>query len=127
MKPVLSLIAATLMSCSALKPGCLIQDQGVQIVSSTIVSQLQCSNSAAVQSDILAAFDKLNLCPANQAKQGPLANLVCPSVTKYVASIISTGIVPAAWGCSGSNIQTALQSALLTACQQLPMAPKTHH
>lgn len=124
MKHLLMLLALvlSLCSCSSFQVGCIAQNQGSQLVSSVIVAQLHCSNSAQVEADVLVMAKKLSLCSAD-VKGGPVASLVCPAVSKIAANFFSSKVVPASWGCQTSNIQVGLQAAIQAACQQLPLAP----
>ena len=115
---VIVLALCFMSACSTLKPGCIVQNQGTAVVTGVIVAQLQCSNVAVVQADVLAAFEKLNLCPA--AKTGPIADSICPAVTQMAVGFLADQAIPASWGCSAANAKAALASAVEAACKKLP-------
>lgn len=100
-----------------------------------------CSNTAQMQTDIQALWDKANLCTAAavqaDAKKalvahrafvaahplggklkaaGPIADIVCPIVVNSVDGLIGSK-APASWQCTGS---TSIDTALTAACDLLP-------
>lgn len=117
---IASVVITLFSGCSLLQPGCIVQNQGTALVSGVIVAQLQCANTAVVQADVLAAFQKLNICPASDSKKGPVANAVCPAVSQLAVGFLKDNVVPATWGCTSANATAALANAITTACQKLP-------
>lgn len=115
------LLVLLLASCTNLRPGCIVQNQGSEIVSHALVMGLQCDNAGAVRGDVLAAFQKLNLCPQGEA--GPLADALCPGVSQFVSEFLAQKAIPVSWQCSSSNAKRALTRAIESACRKIPFSP----
>jgi hypothetical protein len=65
-------------------------------------------------------FEKMNICPV--AKQGPIADTLCPAVSQFAAQFASN-LVPSNWQCSSLDAKAALQAAILNACTKIPFKP----
>lgn len=124
MKLSLAVLFFILMGCSALKPGCLIENQAIQIVKPVIVSQLQCSNPDAVEASLKSAFDKLEVCVQSAGKEGPIADAVCPAVSLWAAGFIADNAIPASWGCSATAVKVMAAAAINKACSLIPLSEK---
>ena len=128
--------------------GCDLEGVADTAITSAIVSQLVCSNAAAVQKDVAALVQKTNICqppptptatPAVVAAKKPgLKDVVAvatpvvsptpvpPSaMAMMVCPIVSTsltsmasGQIPAAWGCTGGQYTGEVAAVILAACNK---------
>ena len=111
--------------------GCSVESGLASGVSASIAAQLQCTNTAAIQSSIQAALGNANLCSlvapsvasANALKaksvvapKAIVGDIACPIVVNVVGGYLSNA-VPAAWGCSAGAAMSSVLSALTAACE----------
>lgn len=98
-------------------------------VADVVAEQLACKNVFAVQKSILETVESVGFCKkqgveeSEFAIQGPIAELVCPTVANFVTSLASTK-VPAEWQCSLDPAQVPLRDKVLQACRFIPFQPK---
>lgn len=110
------LVMAMTILITSCKWGCEAEKIAVYGISTAIVSQLQCTNVAAVQADVRKIVEKAGLCE----KKGPIADLVCPVIGEIVVSQLANQ-VPATWQCDTSSAQKNLKDVIVTACKLLPI------
>jgi hypothetical protein len=120
----LAVVLLLLVGCTSTNPLCPIEQQIVSATSSALASTLQCSNTAAIQSDLTAAVTKLGLCTTATPVPGhppkpKLDPFVCGLMSQLVVHAAGSQ-VPAAWGCTLANASTQIQSVVQTACQAIP-------
>lgn len=121
MKTGILLVAALfLMSCTSVEPVvCAVETSAASALSNQIASALTCTNTAAIQSDILASLGKANVCSTTVASfkslKGPIGDIVCPIAVTAVLGLVSDK-VPSSWGCSATSTST-LGTLLTTACE----------
>lgn len=115
----LFLLALALASCTAFKPGCIIQNKMVDVATNVVTSKLECKNSAAVKADMEALVENLGLCKS--AQTGTIADVLCPPVVSAVVTKVAS-VVPSAWDCSATAAKATLAAALTSACRQIPVS-----
>lgn len=119
---ILPLLLLGLFSgCTALKPGCFIQDKLSAVATDVVVSKLQCMNSFAVKADMDALVKVLGVCKETK-KTGPIADAVCPLVVDSVVNKLIGAAIPAEWQCSAENAKATVRAALSYACKQIPVS-----
>lgn len=107
--------------CAALKPGCLISEKASAVATDAIVSALECDNMFAVKSDMDELFkEDLGLC-----KTGPIANAVCPMMSKTVLDFVAQNGIPRTWSCSASVLKERFGTLLTETCRKLPVEHPT--
>lgn len=109
-------LALFMVSCSSLKPGCILEDKGSALAADAIVKGLECENSFAVQLDVKSWVDVLGLC-----KTGPIADLVCPHAGEALVNKLATGI-PAEWKCKATNAKAKAKELFVSACRLIPVS-----
>lgn len=113
----LPLLMAT--ACTSLKPGCIIEDKIVAAASDAVATHLQCANKFSVHQDISGLVKSLGLC---KSQTGPIADTLCPIVSKEIVDKVVATAVPATWQCSALNAKATLGTALTNACRLLPLS-----
>lgn len=114
------------MSCSTVQPVvCTVEQSAASAIAAGIGTALSCTNLPQIQSDLLGALGKVNLCSmASSAKmmkhhlKGPVGNVVCP-IAVEAAIGLGASKVPASWGCSANTSMSGLSAVLITACEQV--------
>lgn len=116
---ILSLVVLflSMSACTALKPGCIIQDKLSTVAVDVIVSKLECKNAFAVKMDIDALVKNLGMC-----KTGQIADIVCPSLVDSVVNKLVSAAIPAEWQCSAEGAKGLVREGLLAACKQIPVS-----
>lgn len=107
-------------SCTSVQPVvCAVETSAASALSTQIASALTCTNTAAIQSDILKSLGKADVCSTTVASfkslKGPIGDIVCPIAVTAVLGLVSDK-VPASWGCSATSTST-LGTLLTTACE----------
>lgn len=119
MKTVLYALLFSLVSCTSIKPGCMVQDKFSAIATDVVVSKLQCANPFAVKLDMDGLVKNLGLC--KDQKTGQMADAICPFAVPAVVDKIAGTAIPAAWQCSAQNAKATLSTSLMSACKSLPV------
>lgn len=102
------------------KTPCTIETNAASGISGAIANTLQCSNSAAINSDMMKLLDKAGTCSvATPAVRGIIGSTVCPLLGNLVVSELGNQ-VPAAWECSLTNAKGGLNLLVSTACAAVP-------
>lgn len=118
------LLVCGLFGCSSSSPvasvGCTIETTIATALTTTIATTLTCTNTTQIQSDIMGAFGKTNLCskslaPAEVTSKGVIGSLACPIAVNAIMGLAATKI-PTSWGCSPTATTAALSTALSAAC-----------
>lgn len=122
---IILVLAAGLFGCTKTSTvGCTIETTVSTALSSTIAGALTCTNQAQINTDLLAALGKANLCTSTTtmlvSPKGVIAGIACPVAVNAVLGLITTSI-PKAWGCSPTATTASLSAALTAACMALPI------
>lgn len=98
---------------------CAVETSAASALSTQIASALTCTNTAAIQTDVLASLGKANVCSTTVASfktlKGPIGDIVCPIAVTAVLGLVSDK-VPSSWGCSATST-SSLGTLLTTACE----------
>ncbi len=100
---------------------CRFQKSAIERVSDTISDAMQCTNRAAVFADLQSAVSKLSPCRQAGAMQGPVADFVCPTISKWVTEFIVDKAVPETWGCKASAAKTTIAAQVERVCKLIPV------
>ncbi len=92
---------------------CRFQKSAIERVSDT--------NRAAVFADLQSAVSKLSPCRQAGAMQGPVADFVCPTISKWVTEFIVDKAVPETWGCKASLAKTTIAAQVERVCKLIPV------
>lgn len=124
MKKLIALLPLLLLavSCSSLKPACILEDKLAALASDVVASKLQCENKFAVQLDVTAAVKSVGLCKESPKPTGPIADAVCPLAVNSVVDKLVGFAVPAEWKCSLSDVKGLVKPVLTDLCKKLPVS-----
>lgn len=115
---VFAVMCLTLSGCknkeALTDPVCDIAKKSLEGAATGIASALACSNVDAVKATLTKPVEDLQLCKDNSA-QGVVGDLVCGQVSKFVMQM-GLASLPTEWGCTGGNLGTEAEKALLDAC-----------
>ena len=95
-------------------------------ISQSIAKTLTCSNVAQIQTDLTAVLGNVNVCkwlpaPSTGLKlTGPIANLFCPIASSAAVGFLTQSI-PSKWGCTATAEASAMQAALTSICETIPL------
>lgn len=138
-KYVCAMFALTLglVGCTGSTPSpvvtvlCPLEQSVVGLVVTTVASELQCSNQAAILATVntIPAVGTICQSPAALAIGKPKAKPVQPVLkstgsdlcTLVAQGLLNTGanaVVPTAWGCTLTNAESSLQGVVAAACQK---------
>lgn len=122
----LGLTSCTNNSNPVVAVGCTIEAAVVNTVAVSIASELQCTNQAAIVASMQAAATKAGICPSPAAQaigkpksKIPLKSVgstICQDVADTAVAGLVGGIIPAAWGCSGTTATASLTTLINSAC-----------
>lgn len=136
MKKLFILLAAcaamVLPGCNGCTPqtvGCTVETVVAQASAVAVAQQLQCSNTAAITSDLTTVIGKVGLCKAQPSPSasslpkltatGLISPALCELFGSMVVSTLATQAVPSSWGCTTVNAQAKLNSIIATACEKI--------
>lgn len=105
---------------------CTIQESVVVATTAAVVTELSCSNSAAIKTYLTAQADKLKICKKEEetpvtamgvTAKSAIGDLICaPMVETLAVGALAT--IPAEWGCTGGQMTAEVKAKLLAACQK---------
>lgn len=101
---------------------CRFQKNATQRVADTIADTLQCSNRQQVFEDVDYAIKKLAPCKQRIGMQGPVADLVCPTISKWVSEFVVDKAVPDNWQCKSDGAKVLLTSQVERVCKMIPLS-----
>lgn len=119
MKLILALLPLLLLASCKLKPGCIVEEKVTNTVATALTNQLQCKRGDLVQKDVLAMVQKLGLCKQTPPT-GPIADFVCPMLSKWAVDNLVNMSIPTSWECSVENAKAKALEVVTTACKKLP-------
>lgn len=126
----LAALCAVLLTSGCASTICKKAEETVAVrVADVIAEQLACKNEFAVQQSVLEKIQSVGVCKKgefsvpSEAVQGPIAELVCPTVASWATTFVATK-VPAEWQCSLDPALVPLRDKVLQACLYIPFAPK---
>lgn len=109
--------------CSTASVGCSIETALANGVGNAISNELQCSNTQAIQSDLLGLTGKLNLCKDNTVEMDggkpKIPGVVCSIFADLIVNGIAGTAIPASWQCSATNAKALLKGVVVGACQKI--------
>ena len=99
--------------------GCDVETAVATTFTSTIATTLNCTNTTQIQSDLMGALGKTNLCSMATSQavtpNGPIGSIACPIVVNAAIGLAATKI-PSSWECSPTATIATLSTALSAAC-----------
>lgn len=110
------LLLLTFAGCTHTNPLCPLADSAVVSGSKAVAGVLQCSNIAAIEADLAKIVEKVGVC-SEKPKLNPF---ICGLIADLVVHQASQQ-VPATWGCTLTDAKGTLKSAVVTACQAIPL------
>lgn len=113
------LFLSILLSLTACKTACVVQDNITNLASGLIFSALQCQNLDAIKADIAPIAAHVGICTADDRKTGLVASLACPILVQGAVAI-ANGAIPAKWQCNPVNASATVASVLNSGCSALP-------
>lgn len=111
---------------------CPLEQSVVGLVVTTVASELQCSNQAAILASVNAIPAVGTICqsPAALAIGKPKAKLgqglpmksvgsdLCTTIANGLIASGASSAIPAAWGCTLTSAEASLNSVIAAACQK---------
>lgn len=112
-------MALLFSSCTSVV--CKFQDGVAVRVTDTIASTLECKHPEIILADVKAGLSKISPCKEAHGIEGPVANFVCPFVSRWVSEAVLTQSVPAAWGCQNEAAKVFLATQIERVCKYIPV------
>lgn len=122
MNPFVFLVAAALTACSSLNPICIVQKRFVSYAAGSLATAGKCKKPSLIEKDFNAIASKVTGCKTSvkQVPTGPIADLVCPPLSKFVGEFAASKL-PEAWECDPSVSAEAVAKAFELGCKLIPV------
>jgi len=121
----LSYIAISFSGCTLFRSvGCEAETTTVSLLTPAIANGLQCTNPNAIQADLQAAADKVNLCTSTKSSISARvstspASMACQFLGDSLIDLVASNAIPSSWGCDPTVATTSLKGVIGTACGNL--------
>lgn len=110
-------VSLVLGACAG-KVLCFAQKRFVVAAASQAAVAGKCKKPSAIEKDFNEVLSKVTKCETMQT--GPIADLVCPTLSGFVAGFASSKI-PASWECDPSASADVIAKAIEAGCKLIPV------
>lgn len=116
-------IAMLLTSCASTSVHnviCKAEDQIVTTTSAAVAAGLQCKNLAAIQADLRAVVEKVEMCtPVTPTSKKKISPFICGLVADLAVNQLGKVVKPE-WQCTPTAASATVKTILISACSAIP-------